>query len=109
MAGRAKYGNRKVVADGMTFDSVKEHARYEELRLLQMGGAISGLECQHSFDLTVNGIRVARYVSDFLYFEGPSKKLTVEDVKSPITRKNPVYRLKVKLLKACHNIEILET
>jgi len=32
----------------------------------------------------------------------------VEDVKSEFTRKDPVYRLKYKLMKACHGIDIRE-
>jgi hypothetical protein len=32
----------------------------------------------------------------------------VEDVKSAITAKNPVYRLKKKLVEAIHNVKINE-
>jgi hypothetical protein len=33
----------------------------------------------------------------------------IEDTKSPITRKHPVYRIKVKLLKALTGVEVRET
>lgn len=37
-----KYGARKVVVDGVTFDSSKEYIRWRELQLLERGGEISG-------------------------------------------------------------------
>lgn len=38
-----KYKNRKVTVDGIKFDSMKEARRYKELKLLERGGAITGL------------------------------------------------------------------
>jgi len=35
-----KYGNRKVTVDGITFDSRKEAARWQELRFLEKAGEI---------------------------------------------------------------------
>jgi len=32
----------------------------------------------------------------------------IEDVKSPVTRKLPAYRLKKRLMLACHGITIVE-
>lgn len=46
-----KYGNRKVVIDGIQFDSAKEGRRYCELKLLQRAGEISELELQKEFEL----------------------------------------------------------
>ncbi len=48
---RAKYGNRKVVVDGITFDSKKEAQRYTELKLLEKTGKITGLQLQREFEL----------------------------------------------------------
>lgn len=42
------------------------------------------------------------------YTVEPDWGLVVEDVKSPATRKLPLYRLKAKLMKAIHGIEIRE-
>ena len=46
-----KYGNRKVVYDGIEFDSKKEAQRYYELKLLQRAGKIEELELQKVFEL----------------------------------------------------------
>ena len=102
--GRSKYGNKKVELDGYKFDSIKEKNRYVELMLMQKVGEISALEVHLSFDLPVNSVLIAKYVSDFTYYrEG---NYCVEDAKG---FKTPVYRLKKKLMKAIYRIEILET
>lgn len=106
-AGKAsKYGNKKTVIDGIEFDSKKEANRYQELKLRMMAKEICDLKFQEEFPLIVNGITVAVYRADFTYQTGFGK--VVEDVKSAITRKNPVYRLKNKLMNACHGIKITE-
>lgn len=48
---RAKYGNRKVVVDGITFDSEREAHRYTELKILEKAGKITGLQLQREFEL----------------------------------------------------------
>lgn len=103
---KPKFGNVKTVIDDIVFDSAKEAKRYIELRYLKMAGEITDLELQKEFVLDVNGEKVASYIADFVY-----KKyglVIVEDVKSSHTRKLPVYRLKKKLMKQIHGIEIKE-
>lgn len=100
----SKYGNKKTAAG---FDSKKEEKRWHELCLLQKAGLISDLEKQRRFDLIVNNKKVCVYIADFVYVE--NKAAVVEDVKSEFTRKNPVYRLKYKLMQACLGITIKET
>lgn len=51
-------------------------------------------------------IREIAYVADFVYME--NGKQVVEDVKSDITRANPVYKIKKKMLMYVHGIEITE-
>lgn len=48
---RAKYGNKKVVINGITFDSRKEGQRYTALLSAESAGLISGLEVQPVFEL----------------------------------------------------------
>lgn len=57
--------------------------------------------------LVVNGQLVCTFIPDATYFE--NGKQVIEDTKSPITRKHPVYRIKVKLLKALTGAEVRET
>jgi hypothetical protein len=103
----AKYRNVRTGADGITFDSAKEARRWQELRLLVMAGQISGLQRQTKFPLVVGGIDICSYIADFSYVA--NGELVVEDVKSEVTRKLPVYRIKCRLMLALHGVEILET
>lgn len=93
--------------DGVKFDSKKESKRWLELNLLQKAKVINSLERQKKFKLDVNGQLICTYIADFTY--GENGQFIVEDVKSPASKKLPVYRLKKKLMFACYGIEILET
>ena len=100
---KSKYGNQMTETNGIKFDSKKEARRYMELRQLETMGKISDLKLQHTFTLqeaftTENGDRIQaiKYIADFTYME--DGRLVVEDVKSPATRSNPVYRMKNKLM-----------
>ena len=96
-----KYRNVPTVIDGHRFDSKREAARWSELNLLVRAGEITGLERQVRFPLTVNGVTVAHYVADYVYRDHQDRRV-VEDVKSEITRKDPTYRLKAKLMAVLH-------
>jgi hypothetical protein len=102
-----KFGAVSVVVDGLRFDSKREAARWGELRILERAGLISGLERQVRFPMVIAGQLVCTYVADFRYMDRGSQ--VVEDLKSPITRKQADYRIKVKLLRALHGVEIRET
>lgn len=103
---RNKFGATRTVVDGITFDSKREAARWAELRTMERAGLITALERQVKFPIAVNGILVCSYIADFRYRE--SGRIVVEDVKSAITRKQADYRLKSKLMRAVHGIEIHE-
>jgi hypothetical protein len=102
----SKFRNRKTTLDGETFDSAKEAKRWTELKMLEAAGEIRSLRRQVTFPLEVNGRVVARYIADAVYER--DGRIVVEDTKSPVTRKLPVYRLKYKLMQACHGVEIHE-
>ena len=110
----SKYKNHKVTHDGMTFDSKKECERYKVLKTWQEMGLISGLVCQETFVL-IDGVKIAgesrkrpsvRYVADFVYLRNGEQ--VVEDVKSRATAKDKTYRLKKHLMKAVHDIDVVE-
>jgi len=112
---RNKYRNQKTISDGIVFDSKKEAIRYAELKLLEKAKEISDLELQPRFTLLPSykrdgkTIRKIEYVADFRYRE-PDGTVVIEDVKSAITKKNPVYMLKKKLLlHKFKDIVLLET
>jgi len=101
-----KYGAKKTVIDGITFDSKKEAARYQTLRMMLAAGKISDLKVHHPFSLYVRNVRCGTYEADFVYFDQDGK-LVVEDVKSSATR-TALYRFKRKVFTAIHGIEISE-
>lgn len=111
-----KYGNRKVTVDGITFDSVKESRRYQELVLLQKAGKISCLELQKVFILApsvvLNGRRKPelKYKADFYYLDRSTgfPEEVVEDTKSKATAKLPAFRIKAHLMKHIHGLDIVE-
>ena len=96
----SKYKSKKMVIDGITFDSKKEAYRYCELKLLEKAGKIKDLELQHKFELQPsfkkNGrtIRAVYYIADFTYFDLERMKNVVEDVKGFRTKE---YLLKKKM------------
>lgn len=107
-----KYGARKISIDGVTFDSRKEAARWQELRLMLQAGVIDDLRRQVVFELIprqMDGKRVSEravnYIADFVYTE--NGKTVVEDVKSPATR-TPEYIIKRKLMRWVHGIAVKE-
>ncbi len=102
----SKYRNIKTTVDGITFDSRKEAARYGTLKLLEKAREISELRCQVRYNIELNGVKLFAYVADFGYVAHGFT--IVEDVKSETTRKNPVYRIKKKAMKAQFGIEIRE-
>jgi hypothetical protein len=99
-----KFHAVKVKLDGCTFDSKAEAARYQQLKLLERSGDIIDLSIHPVYHLSVNGVKIGKYIADFSYFE--NGKFIVEDVKGV---KTAVYRLKKKLVKALYGFDILET
>ncbi len=97
---QSKYRSKKTVVDGISFDSKKEAGRFLELMMLQRGGQIQNLRRQVKFEIVPkkNGVKRTRfYIADFVY-ERPDGKKVIEDVKSKITKQNPVYTLKRDLV-----------
>lgn len=108
----AKFGNRKTVVDGMSFDSEREAVRYCELKVLEKAGEITSLERQVKFVLASsvkysNAKRATpelRYFADFAYRDKDGNYI-VEDAKG---FKTDVYKIKRHLMLAVHGIEIRE-
>src|SRR3989304_5767939 len=97
----SKYRNVKTVIDGIKFDSKKEAARYQELKLLQKAGHISDLKLQQAYTIIVGDTKICRYISDFTYTDLNSFKSVCEDCKGFRTQ---TYIIKRKLMKACFGI-----
>jgi hypothetical protein len=116
---RSKYGARKTVVDGITFDSKKEADRYRELKLLERAGEICCLRLQVPFELIPAQYeetgevytkgknkgkpkrgkcieKAVTYIADFVYYNSDATVRTVEDVKGMRT---PVFIIKRKLFR----------
>ena len=116
---RSKYLNKKITRDGLPWDSIREYERWRSLKLLEKAGMITELRRQVSFPLKVGEVAICRYVADFTYLR--DGEVVVEDVKPDFTKMSPramkafkntgawrIYRIKWKLMKAIHGIEIKE-
>ena len=102
----SKFGAKKTIVDGITFDSKWESERYGQLKAMERGGIVTDLELQVKYDIVINDIKICRYIADFVYKEeSPSGEIKeiVEDAKGFET---PEFKLKKKLMKAVHGIDI---
>lgn len=117
----SKYGNRKLMVGGVSFDSEREFNRFCELRMLARAGYISDLQRQVKFLLIPaqrepdivgkrGGIKKGAliekecaYIADFVYIENGKK--VVEDAKGFKTKE---YIIKRKLMLFVHGIRIKE-
>ncbi|MCD8190699.1 MAG: DUF1064 domain-containing protein [Clostridiales bacterium] len=108
----SKYHSRKTTTEEGTFDSKKEYRRWQELKLLERGGAIHDLRRQVPFTLVPSQRggdgkvveRPVKYVADFVYIK--DGRTIVEDTKGV---KTPDYIIKRKLMLLMHGIRIFET
>lgn len=79
-----KYHARKVVIDGITFASGLEGRRYRMLKLMERTGEITDLRLQVVYDLNVNGIKIGKYIADFVYLLNGVE--IIEDAKGKLTQ-----------------------
>lgn len=113
-----KYGNKKILYNGLRFDSKKEARRYQELLKEQEAGKIHDLQRQVKFVLIpaqkekTEGKKQGKvlereccYIADFAY-KTSTGNYVVEDTKG---YKTPEYRIKRKLMLFVHGIRIRET
>ena len=73
---------------------------------MEKAGVVTELERQVRYTLSINDIKICDYVADFRYLqqgEDGLSKLIVEDAKGVLT---PEFKLKKKMMKAIHNIDI---
>ena len=108
-AKESKYKNKKIVYNGIKFDSKKEYAYYIKLKLLEDSNKIQELkrqvkyELQPSYRFKDKTIRAINYIADFEYIQDGVKHIV--DTKGFRTE---VYKLKKKMFEYKYNIEIEE-
>ena len=99
-----KYKNKKCTYNNIEFASIKERNYYIYLKQLEDKGTIKDLKCQVKMPFILDGKKIFTYIADFTYYDDFG--LHIVDVKSPITAKNPTFRLKKKLIEAQYKQEI---
>ncbi len=103
-----KYHNKKTDYKGEKYDSKAEAGYAAELDMLKNARfeaqRVVLWERQVRYPLVVNDVKIAVYVLDFKVTYGDGRVEHV-DVKGMRT---DVYKIKKKLMLACHGIEIIE-
>ena len=117
----SKYHSKKIVVNGMVFDSKKEARRFGVLQILEQAGQITDLQRQVEFVLIpeqrepdTTGVRGGKkkgkvierkcsYIADFVYMENGNQ--VVEDAKGVRTTE---YIIKRKLMLEKYGIRIRE-
>lgn len=97
----SKYGAKKVVIDGITFDSKAEGEFYRLLKKMRENAEISDFELQPAFTLqpsfkhpeTRKTVRAIKYVADFTIVHHDGKREVI-DIKGFPT---PVFKMKRKM------------
>lgn len=100
-----KYRAKKTEIDGIVFDSGKEARQYLIYKNLENDGEIKNLRTQVKYPFVYENKKMFTYIADFVY-EDKENKTHVIDVKSNVTAKLPIFRLKKKLIEAQYGIEI---
>jgi hypothetical protein len=89
------------------YQSKKEKLYEDELIYRKQAGEVIEYKRQVEYKLVVNGLHICTYRADFVVLDRWGNTRVI-DTKSPITRDLPQYVYKKKLLKALHNIDIVE-
>lgn len=98
-----KYNAKRVLLDGICFDSKAEANYYAALKLREKANEVTDIELQRWYDLIVNGVLVARYRADFTFYDRLLRNRRIIDVKGVETRD---FKMKRKLMKACFGLDI---
>lgn len=100
---RHKYNAKPIIVDGIRFASKAEGRYYSALKLREKAGEVANVRMQEPFILSVNGKLITTYRADFVFHDLKENRERVVDVKGVQT---DVFRIKKKLMRAIHGIEI---
>ncbi len=123
-----KFGNKKVRTPEHTFDSKHEYYYYLYLKEREKKGEISDLQLQVKFEIVPavfesyvahfvrkpDEVRTKKvqdavyYIADFVYTDTATGLQEVVDAKCEATKKDSLYVLKKKMMRAFLHIEIIE-
>lgn len=90
-----KYGNRRVVINGIEYASVLEGKVAQRLELMKLAKEIIDYHPHYKVELIVNSKQVATHIVDFLVIYKEKKEFW--EVKGKNATKTPVWALKKKI------------
>lgn len=102
-AKRQKYNAKRVLLDGIVFDSKAEASYYAHLKLRERAGEVTDVELQRPYAFVYEGVLLGTYRADFVFWDNATRRRRVVDVKGVAT---PMFRQKQKMMKAFHKIEV---
>ena len=73
-----KFGAKKTLLDGKTFDSQSEGGLYAELKLQERAGLIKGFDTQVKEELYAYGQPICNYYVDFLVYHNDGSREYIE-------------------------------
>jgi hypothetical protein len=107
-----KFGAKKTIIDGISFDSIKEGNYYSQLLQLKKAknenDRVIEIELQPRFDIKINDKNIGFYKADFgiTFADGTKKIIDVKGLKKGSAYQ--LFKLKKKIVEALYNIEIIE-
>ena len=114
-----KFNAVRTVTENAAYDSKHEASRIESLFVLEQAGVICNLRVHPIYDLVVGGVHIAKYEADANFLV--KKEFVLHTLDGPLTLmpgefctvdakgcKTPAYKMKRRLMKGIHQIEVLE-
>jgi hypothetical protein len=107
-----KFGAKKVIVNGIKFDSIKEGEYYKQLLLqrkaIDRTKRVIDIELQPPYKVEVEGKHICNYKADFkvLFADGHTEVIDVKGYKKGCAYE--YFKLKKKLVEALYNIKIIE-
>ena len=83
-----------------------ESQRYLYLKSLERAGTVKDLELQVKFPIVINGEKICSYIADFRYKRQNQQDEWYDIVEDAKGFETPEFKLKKKLMKAVHGVEI---
>lgn len=102
-SGKSKYRNVKTSVDSFVFDSKKEAAYYEQLKMRNKAGEVDSITLQPKFPIVINDKKICSVILDFSYRNTLTGRVHFIDTKGFQTA---VSKLKKKLVEALYQIEV---
>lgn len=107
---KRKYGNKKIIAYGKTFDSQKEFDFYNKLVLRKKAKDIKDFKCQVKYKFDINKKWMFTYNADFVIYHNDGKEEVIDvkafDKRTQKYLTTSTFNLKKKIIEEHYGIKI---